>query len=143
VHYDRDPRAAGSTKYPFSKMASFALDAIVSFSFVPLRIAAAVGFAVSALTLIALPGMLVLSLAGTEISGVAILVDAVLLLGGIQLATIGILGEYVGRAYEETKRRPIYVVQEVIASPERARVGSEVDGLSELIGTGPVPRFRT
>jgi dolichol-phosphate mannosyltransferase len=114
VKYDRDERFAGETKYPLGKLIEFAFDAIVSFSFVPLRVAAIMGFVVSALALIAIPVVIAVKVTGTYVPGIASVTIVVLLLGGIQLLTIGVMGEYVGRSYEESKHRPIYVVRELV-----------------------------
>jgi polyisoprenyl-phosphate glycosyltransferase len=114
VSYDRDERHAGETKYPLRKLIEFAFDAIVSFSFVPLRLAAIFGFIASALALIAIPVVVIKKVAGGYVPGIASITIVVLLLGGIQLLTIGVMGEYVGRSYEESKRRPVYVVRELI-----------------------------
>ena len=110
VLYDRDARYAGETKYPLGKLAQLALDGIVSFSVVPLRIAAVVGLLVSAVALLAIPVVIGLRIAGEYVPGIASVTIVLLLLGGFQLLTLGIIGEYLGRSYEEAKRRPIYIV---------------------------------
>ena len=110
VRYDRDPRYAGETKYPLTKLVQLALDGIVSFSVVPLRIAAIVGLLVSAVALLAIPVVIGFRIAGEYVPGIASVTILILLLGGFQLLTLGIIGEYLGRSYEEAKRRPIYVV---------------------------------
>jgi len=114
VTYDRDSRYAGETKFPLTKMIEFAFDAVVSFSFVPLRVAAILGFVVSGLAMLAIPLVVAVKLSGNYVPGIASITIVVLLLGGIQLLMIGLMGEYVGRSYEESKRRPIYVVRELI-----------------------------
>lgn len=110
VVYQRDARYAGETKYPLGKLAQLALDGIVSFSVVPLRIAAVVGLVVSAVALLAIPVVVGFRIAGEYVPGIASVTIILLLLGGFQLLTLGIIGEYLGRSYEEAKRRPIYVV---------------------------------
>lgn len=110
ISYSRDPRAAGETKYPFGKMLRFAADGVISFSFAPLRLATWLGFAASALALVGAGYSIVVWLLGDTVPGWTTLSVAVLLLGGIQLVSLGIMGEYVGRIYREVKRRPLYLV---------------------------------
>ena len=123
--YNRDARHAGKTKYPIRKMARFALDAMASFSHVPLQVATVAGFACAMLAFLAIPVAVVFRIFGAFVPGVTTTVVAVLLLGGIQLMAIGMIGEYVGRIYDEVKRRPLYVVRErtnlVAAEDERER----------------------
>ena len=111
VAYNRDARHAGETKYPLRKLAQLALDGIVSFSVVPLRIAAVLGLVVSAVALLAIPVVVGFRIAGEYVPGIASVTIVLLLLGGFQLLTLGIIGEYLGRTYEEAKRRPIYMVR--------------------------------
>jgi polyisoprenyl-phosphate glycosyltransferase len=110
--YSREARFAGATKYPLRKMIRFALDAIASFSHVPLQIATVAGFVFAGLAFLAIPVAVVFRIFGAFVPGVTTTVVAVLLLGGIQLIAIGMIGEYVGRIYDEVKRRPLYVVRE-------------------------------
>lgn len=113
VPYDRDTRYAGETHYPMRKLFTLALDGLASFSRMPLRIAAVVGFAVSIVAFIAIPAAVILRLAGLyKVQGIASLTLIILALGGIQLITLGIIGEYLGRIYDEVKRRPLYIVGE-------------------------------
>ncbi|HUR87401.1 MAG TPA: glycosyltransferase family 2 protein [Solirubrobacteraceae bacterium] len=112
VPYHRDARHAGQTKYPIRKMIRFALDAITSFSRAPLQIATVAGFLFAALAFLAIPVAIVFRIFGAFVPGVTTTVVAVLLLGGIQLMAIGMIGEYVGRIYDEVKRRPLYVVRD-------------------------------
>jgi polyisoprenyl-phosphate glycosyltransferase len=111
VPFDRDPRYAGETKYTLSKMLRFSLDAISSFSHRPLQLATLLGFIVSTLAFIAIPVVIVLRIVGSYLPGFSSVTLAVLLLGGIQLIAIGIIGEYVGRIYDEVKGRPLYLVR--------------------------------
>lgn len=113
VPYERDARHAGATKYPLRKMVRFALDAIVSFSHAPLQVATIVGFVSAALAFLAIPVAIAFRIAGEFVPGVTTTVIAVLLLGGVQLMAIGIIGEYVGRIYDEVKQRPLYLVGRV------------------------------
>jgi dolichol-phosphate mannosyltransferase len=93
-------------------MAHFALDAIASFSNVPLQVATVAGFICAMLAFLAIPVAVVFRIFGAFVPGVTTTVVAVLLLGGIQLMAIGMIGEYVGRIYDEVKRRPLYIVRE-------------------------------
>jgi glycosyltransferase involved in cell wall biosynthesis len=111
VEYERDERFAGETKYPLRKMVRFALDAIVSFSHAPLQLATVIGFICAALAFLGIPVAIVFRLTGQFVPGITTTVIAVLLLGGIQLMAIGVTGEYVGRIYDEVKRRPLYLVR--------------------------------
>jgi polyisoprenyl-phosphate glycosyltransferase len=111
VPYRRDPRYAGETKYTFTKMLRFSLDAISSFSDRPLQLATLLGFVISTLAFIAIPVVAVLRLTHSYLPGFGAITITVLLLGGIQLITIGIIGEYVGRIYDEVKGRPLYLVR--------------------------------
>ncbi|MGO9960771.1 MAG: glycosyltransferase family 2 protein [Solirubrobacteraceae bacterium] len=118
VPYRRDPRHAGETKYTFSKMLRFSLDAISSFSHRPLQLATFLGFLISTLAFIAIPVVVVLRLLGSYLPGFGALTIVVLLLGGIELIAIGIIGEYVGRIYDEVKGRPLYLVRARRNMPE-------------------------
>jgi glycosyltransferase involved in cell wall biosynthesis len=116
VEYEREPRAAGETKYTWRRMLRFAADGITSFSDRPLRVAVQLGVLVT-LTSFLYGGWLVIGKLinpGRSLPGYTSLLVAVLFLGGIQLLTIGILGSYIGRIYTETKRRPLYIVAETI-----------------------------
>jgi dolichol-phosphate mannosyltransferase len=111
VPYRRSERVAGETKYPVRKMARLAVDGIVGFSRVPLRLALNLGFFCSILALVA-GAFTILGriMGGYTVPGWSSVVFAVLFLGGIQLAMLGFMGEYIGRIYEETIRRPLYIV---------------------------------
>jgi glycosyltransferase involved in cell wall biosynthesis len=111
VPYERDARYAGETKFTLRKMLRFSLDAITSFSLRPLQLATVLGFLLSFVALLTIPLVVGLRLAGETIPGFATVLCIVLLLGGIQLITIGIIGEYVGRIYDEVKGRPLYLVR--------------------------------
>ncbi|HKP91073.1 MAG TPA: glycosyltransferase family 2 protein [Thermoleophilaceae bacterium] len=112
VPYQRDARYAGETKYTPRRMMRFALDALSSFSSVPLQAATLLGFVFSMIAFLGLPLVVVARYAGIYTRGVPSVLFAVLLLGGIQLITVGIIGEYVGRIYDEVKRRPLYLVRD-------------------------------
>jgi dolichol-phosphate mannosyltransferase len=114
VPYRRAARFAGESKYPFFKMVRFALDGLTSFSRAPLRLATWMGFLVSAIALAAITYALVLRLFTNDwVTGWTALFIAVLFIGGAQLLSLGVIGEYIGRIYGETKRRPLYLIQEV------------------------------
>ncbi len=113
VPYDRQARFAGETKYPFRKMLRLALNAITGFSYLPLQMATYFGFISAGLAALAIPVVIILRIAGVHaFEGQATTLLAVLFLGGVQLIGLGILGEYVGRIYDEVKGRPLYILDE-------------------------------
>jgi len=113
VSYQRAARTVGKTKYPFSKMLRLALNAVTGFSYFPLQIATYFGFVCAGLSVLAIPLVILLRLMGNQaFFGQATTLIAVLFLGGVQLISLGILGEYVGRIYDEVKGRPLYIVRE-------------------------------
>lgn len=112
VQYDRDARINGETKYTLRRMVALSFDAISSFSHVPLQLATWLGFAISAFAFAAIPLIVLLRLAGSYLPGFGTITVAILLLGGIQLIGLGIIGEYLGRIYDEVKSRPLYLVHE-------------------------------
>jgi dolichol-phosphate mannosyltransferase len=113
VPYKRAARFAGSTKYPFRKMFRLALNAITGFSYFPLQVATYLGFIAALISIIAIPIVAIGRLAGTgAFTGQATTLIAVLFLGGVQLICVGILGEYIGRIYDEVKGRPLYIVSQ-------------------------------
>ena len=116
VEYKRAARYAGETKYPLKKMIRFANDAITGFSYLPLQIATYLGFICAGISTIAIPVVIFLRASGSQaFTGQATTLIAVLFLGGVQLISLGILGEYIGRLYDQAKGRPLYIVRE---SPE-------------------------
>jgi polyisoprenyl-phosphate glycosyltransferase len=120
VPFAREPRSAGRTKYTLARMLRFSFDAITSFSNRPLQLATFLGFVCSLLAFLAIPLTVVARYADIYERGVPTTIVVVLLLGGIQLITVGIIGEYVGRIYDEVKKRPLYVVGERINLEERS-----------------------
>jgi dolichol-phosphate mannosyltransferase len=113
VYYKRSSRFSGVTKYPFKKMLKFASDAITSFSYFPLQVAMYLGFISAGISIIAIPIVIILRMVGLHaFTGQATTLIAVLFLGGVQLISLGILGEYMGRLYDEAKGRPLYIVRE-------------------------------
>jgi dolichol-phosphate mannosyltransferase len=119
VQYKRAARFSGTTKYPFKKMLKFASDAITSFSYFPLQLATYLGFFAAGLSILAIPVVIALRLLGSEtFLGQASTLIAVLFLGGVQLISLGILGEYIGRLYDQAKGRPLYIVREAPPKPQ-------------------------
>ena len=111
VEYVRDERFAGRSKYPLRSMLRFAADGITSFSHVPLQLAMTLGFFFAGVALLGIPAIVALRVSGSrEFFGQATTLVSVLLLGGIQLICLGIVGEYLGRIYDEVKRRPLYLI---------------------------------
>ena len=122
MHYKRDPRHAGETKYPVRKMLRFSLDAIASFSHLPLQIATYLGFLFAGIAFIAIPVVIGLKFAGGYLPGFGTVTILILMIGGLQLIALGLIGEYIGRIYDEAKRRPLYIVREQRNEPvARAR----------------------
>ncbi len=120
VYYKRLERQAGSTHYPLRKMLALAFDGITSLSIKPITMIAGLGGAVSVLGFIGIIWAIVMAAAGHTVSGWASLVCIVCFLGGIQLLSLGIIGEYVGKTYLETKRRPRFIISERAGCPEDA-----------------------
>jgi dolichol-phosphate mannosyltransferase len=113
ITFVRAERFAGETKYPLKKMLRFAMDGIVTFSFLPLQMATYLGFMVSGLSFLGILWVLYMRMFTQEtIVGWASLMVIALFLGGVQLITLGVIGEYIGRIYDEVKRRPLYLIQE-------------------------------
>jgi dolichol-phosphate mannosyltransferase len=112
IPYERDARHAGQTKFSARKMLRFSFDALTSFSNVPLQAAMLLGFTFSVIAFLGIPVAIAMKIAGMYVSGIATVLLAVLLLGGVQLIAIGVIGEYLGRVYDEVKRRPLYVVRD-------------------------------
>jgi len=113
VEYSRAARFAGETKYPIKKMFKFAWDAVTSFSFLPLQVATYLGFISAGLSILAIPVVAIMRMSGQlAFAGQATTLVAVLFLGGVQLISLGILGEYVGRLYDEARGRPLYIVRD-------------------------------
>lgn len=113
ILFDREPRFGGKTTWNYWKLWNFALDGITSFSFFPLKIWSYMGLIISLISLFYASFLIIRTLIfGIDVPGYASLMVAVLFFGGIQLITLGIIGEYLGRVYEEVKRRPLYFVRE-------------------------------
>ncbi|WP_099224969.1 glycosyltransferase family 2 protein [Listeria costaricensis] len=113
IEFDRDPRAAGETKWNYFKLINLAIEGITSFTTGPLRLSAIVGSIVSLCAFIFMIWVFIKTLImGADVSGYPSLMIVILFLGGIQLLSLGIIGEYLGRIFNETKRRPLYFVDE-------------------------------
>ena len=121
VSYDRHERFAGATKYPLRKMIRFALDAITAFSYAPLQLATSFGFILAALSLVGIVIAIIVRVFGGAIQGQGTTLIVVLFLGGIQLIFLGIIGEYLGRIYDEVRARPLYIVREVLEEDDQQR----------------------
>jgi glycosyltransferase involved in cell wall biosynthesis len=117
VFYERSERAHGETKYPFKKSLLLALDAITAFSYAPLRLATYLGFGVSGFAFIYIAVVILLKFLGVNFSGYTSMMASILLLGGVQLIVMGIIGEYVGRIFEQGQNRPLYFVDEICGEP--------------------------
>jgi glycosyltransferase involved in cell wall biosynthesis len=114
LRYDRNPRFAGSSQYPLSRMMILALDALTGFSIAPLRIASYAGFAVGVLGLLMLVYTLGSWASGRVVDGWTSLTTIVLILGSLQLILFGLLGEYIGRMYIELKQRPLFTIDRIV-----------------------------
>ena len=113
ILYDRDPRAAGETKWNYLKLINLAIDGITSFTTAPLRISTVIGALVSAFTFLYLIFLVIRTIFfGTDLNGYPSMMAVILFLGGVQLLSLGIIGEYIGRIFNETKFRPLYLVEE-------------------------------
>ncbi len=113
LYFEREPRAAGESKWNYSKLWRFALDGITSFSYMPLRFATWIGMTVAVFSFIY--GAIIIAktiLLGSDVPGYPSLMVVVLFLGGIQLTALGIIGEYLGRMFNESKQRPLYLIDE-------------------------------
>mgnify|MGYP001373350902 CR=1 FL=1 len=129
VEYNRAARFAGETKYPLKKMLKLALNAITGFSYFPLQVATYIGFISAGLSILAIPVVIILRLiSAPQLTGQATTLIMVLFLGGVQLISIGIIGEYIGRIYDEVKGRPLYIVAE---GPEKAFDPTRLDLLDK------------
>jgi dolichol-phosphate mannosyltransferase len=118
VHYSREARHAGRTKFPMRKMLGFAADGIVSFSTVPLRMAMTLGFIVSGLSFMAALYGLASKFIGHVVPGWASIVISMGLLGGVQLVVLGVMGEYIARIHDEVKQRPLYLLRDQVGADE-------------------------
>ena len=113
-YYERNKRVAGESKYPLKKMLMFAMDGITSFSIKPLRMIAFIGFIILICSIIAFIYSIVMKLLGNTVVGWTFIVCSIWLIGGIQMLSLGIIGEYIGKIYNETKKRPRYIIESIL-----------------------------
>lgn len=112
VEYERHERFAGESKYPLKKMLAFAMDGITSFSIKPIRLISILGFTIFVMSFIALIYSLIVKFLGKTETGWTSLVISIWMIGGIQLLSLGVIGEYIGKIYSETKARPRYIIKD-------------------------------
>jgi polyisoprenyl-phosphate glycosyltransferase len=110
VYYDRNERFAGESKYPFKKMLAFAIDGITSFSVKPLRLITTLGLVIFLISLLMLIYTLISFIVGQTVTGWTSTLASIWLIGGIQLLSLGVIGEYIGKIYNESKRRPRFII---------------------------------
>lgn len=126
IHYKRDARAAGQTKYPFKRMLRFALDAVTSFSVKPLRMASVLGAATGSFAMMLIAYAVLSWLIGRAVSGWTSLMSVVAFLGSIQLLVLGVIGEYLGRLYEQSQGRPLFIIEQIVnGHPQRYTPSNE------------------
>lgn len=114
AYYERNERVAGESKYPLKKMLAFAIDGITSFSIKPLRMITSIGFIILLLSFVVLIYSVIMKLIGNTVSGWTFIVCSIWLIGGIQTLCLGVIGEYIGKIYKETKARPRYIIECVL-----------------------------
>ena len=144
--YDRQERFAGETKYPLAKMLRFAFDALTGFSSAPLKLASHAGFALSVGSVLIVLYIVYAWLSGHSIQGWTSLMLVVVVLGAVQMFVLALMGEYIGRLYNEAKGRPLYIVQEIAGAPGReGRLGQVADATAKSDspgGSGTAPARR-
>ena len=114
VEYERNERFAGESKYPLKKMLNFAMDGILSFSIKPIRIITTAGFLVSFLSFLLLIYVIIGHFVSNNVTGWTTIVALICFFGGFQILCIGIVGEYIGKIYNETKQRPRFIIEDVL-----------------------------
>ena len=120
IMYDRDPRAAGETKWNYAKLTNLAIDGITSFTTAPLRISSVMGGLVSFAAFVYIVYLVIrTALYGSDLAGYPSMMAVILFLGGVQLLSLGIIGEYIGRIFNETKNRPLYLVEQYHAHDKK------------------------
>ena len=112
VYYERGERFAGESKYPLKKMLNFAWDGITSFSVKPLRFITTLGFIVLFISIVIMVYSLIRKITGNTVDGWTFLSISIWFIGGLQMISIGIIGEYIGKIYSETKQRPRFIISE-------------------------------
>ncbi len=111
VYYERNERAAGKSKYPLKKMLKFAIEGITSFSVVPLKMITSIGFIMFLISFLVIIYSIIVKILGQTVSGWTFIVSSIWLVSSIQMLSLGIIGEYIGKIYQETKRRPKYIIE--------------------------------
>jgi glycosyltransferase involved in cell wall biosynthesis len=139
VEYDRGLRFAGESKYPLKRMLGLALDAVTSFSVTPLRLISALGFTISAGSMLVSAWALWVALMGNVVPGWASTVLPMYFLGGVQLLSLGVIGEYVGKIYLEAKARPRYFIEQIVNGSARTTSVSRVCGMAQGSDVGVAP----
>ncbi len=114
VYYERNKRFAGESKYPLKKMLSFAFDGITSFSIKPLRLILALGVFILMISILIMIYSLIVKIMGHTVDGWTFIVISIWFIGGLQMISIGVIGEYIGKIYNEAKRRPRYIIETII-----------------------------
>lgn len=114
AYYERNKRVAGESKYPLKKMLNFAIDGITSFSVKPLKMITSLGFIITMISILIMVYAIIVKIIGNAVSGWTFIICSIWLIGGIQMLCLGIIGEYIGKIYNETKARPKYIVEEII-----------------------------
>ncbi len=137
ILYDRDERFAGETKYPLSKMLRFAIDALTGFSSAPLKLASHAGLALSVGSVLIILYILYAWAIGESIQGWTSLMLVVVVLGAVQMFVLALMGEYIGRLYNEAKARPLYIVQEIAGGHRReGRLGQVAEATANSESPG-------
>ncbi len=113
AYYERNERVAGESKYPLKKMLNFAIDGITSFSVKPLKMITSVGFIITLISILIMIYAIIVKIIGNAVSGWTFIICSIWLIGGIQMLCLGVIGEYIGKIYNETKARPRYIVEKV------------------------------
>lgn len=121
VEYERNERFAGESKYPLKKMLNFALDGITSFSVKPIRFITAIGFLISVISVIMFIYTIVRHVLGFTVAGWSSIIISLWFLGGVQILSIGVIGEYIGKIYMETKGRPRFIIENYIIHHTKSR----------------------
>ena len=120
-YYERKKRLSGKSKYSISKMLNFAIDGITSFSVKPLRLIILIGFIIFTITLLLSIGLIIQTIKGISVSGWQLVSLSIWFLGGVQMISVGIIGEYIGKIYNETKARPRYIISDDLNEKKRRR----------------------
>jgi glycosyltransferase involved in cell wall biosynthesis len=143
VYYERHERLAGESHYPLKKMLSFAFDGITSLSVKPIRLITGLGFFISLASMVGILWVIITKLFGATVSGWSSMLCAIFFMGGVQLLCLGVIGEYVGKIYNESKARPRYIISEAVfhdiddTMPEESAPCGEAPDIYPAIDTPP------